>query len=215
MSVFSVSVTKCFLSDLFPSVLTFLNICLADLTDVWTEPKCFSCQCLSSKSNWCLLASVYRLMTSICLSWFFCFFSAKSEVIPNVLCQVCLRESDVFSDQPTTFLACLFLPMSVMRNLLMSIWTELVCFLVSIFLVSSIDVCLKCFPTSFAKSIWRDPLMSFWINPMSFLPVSVWWVWSVSVWPSSHLSLSANVCYEEPADVYLDWTQVFFLPVSI
>ena len=81
-------------------------------------------------------------------------------------------------------------------------------FLSSIFLESSIDVCLKCFPTSFAKSVWRDHLMSFWINPMSFLPVSVWWFWSVSVRAGSHLSLSANVCYEEPADVYLDWTRV-------
>ena len=161
MSVFLVSATKCFLSDLFPSVLTFLNICLADLTDVWTESKCFSCQCLSSKSSWCLLASVYRILTSICLSWFSCFFSAKSvrrillmsvwtcvsfsqylsgefdqclpEVFPNVLCQVCLRESDVFSDQPTTFLACLFLPISVVSNLLMSIRTELACLLASVF----------------------------------------------------------------------------------
>ena len=39
-----------------------------------------------------------------------------------------------------------FLPMSVRRNLLMSVWTELACFLASVFLVSSIGVCLKCFP---------------------------------------------------------------------
>ena len=46
-----------------------------------------------------------------------------------------------------------FLPMSVRRNLLMSVWTELACFLASIFLVSSIGVCPKCFPTSFAGSV--------------------------------------------------------------
>ena len=55
------------------------------------------------------------------------------EKIPNVLCQVRLRESDVFSDQPTTFLACLFLPISVVSNLLMSIRTELACLLASVF----------------------------------------------------------------------------------
>ena len=32
------------------------------------------------------------------------------------------------------------------KNLLMSAWIELACLLGSIFLVSSIDVCLKCFP---------------------------------------------------------------------
>ena len=70
MSVLSVSVSKCFLSELFPSVFTFLNVCLADPTDVWTEPKCFSCQSLFSKSNWCLHAFVYRILTSICLNKF-------------------------------------------------------------------------------------------------------------------------------------------------
>ena len=43
---------------------------------------------------------------------------------------------------------------------------------------------------------------------MSFFPVSAWWVWSVSIRAGSHLSLSANVYYEEPADVSLDWTRV-------
>ena len=59
-------------------------------------------------------------------------------------------------------------------------------FLASVCLVNPIGVCLKCFPTSFAKSIWRDHLMSSRINPISFLPVSVWWVWSVSVRAGSH-----------------------------
>ena len=68
----------------------------------------------------------------------------------------------------------------------MSTWTELACLLASIFLVSSIGVCLKCFPTSFAESVWRDHLMSSRINPISFLLVSVWWVWSVSVRAGSH-----------------------------
>ena len=43
---------------------------------------------------------------------------------------------------------------------------------------------------------------------MSFFPISVWWVWSVSIRAGSHLSLSANVCYENPADVFPDWTLV-------
>ena len=50
--------------------------------------------------------------------------------------------------------------------------------------------------------------MSSRISPMSFFPVSVWWVWSVSIRAGSHLSLSANVYYENPADVFPDWTRV-------
>ena len=97
----------------------------------WTEPECFSCQ--------------YFLVISICV---------LPEVYPSVLCQICLKGSlDVFLDQPNIFLACvcLFLPIYVVRNLLMSIWTELVCLLANIFLVSSIGVYLKCFPTSVAN----------------------------------------------------------------
>ena len=90
----------------------------------------------------------------------------------------------------------------------MSIWTELACLLASIFLVSSIGVCLEVFPNVFCQSVWRDHLMSSWINPMSSLSMSVWWVWSMSARAGSHLSLSANVCSEEPADVYLNWTRV-------
>ena len=55
------------------------------------------------------------------------------ERIPNVLCQVFLRESGVFSDYPTTFLVCFFLPMSVVSNLLTSIRSELACLLASVF----------------------------------------------------------------------------------
>ena len=68
--------------------------------------------------------------------------------------------------------------------------------------------CLKCFPMSFAnlsKGVtWCLPGST----SMSFFPTSVWWVWSVSIRAGSHLSLSANVYYEEPADVFLDWTRV-------
>ena len=106
-----------------------------------------------------------------------------------------------------------FLPMSVRRNLLMSIWTELACFLASIFLVSSIGVCLECFPTFFAKSVWRDHLMSSWINPISFLSVSVWWVWSIIVWTGSHrfclpMSAMKNLLMSL-------WTELACFPASI
>ena len=105
---------------------------------------------------------------------------------------------------------------SVVPFLSVSVWRTCWCLsglnlsvsLASVSPVSPVGVCLKRFPTSFAKSVWRDHLMSSWINPISFLPVSVWWVWSVSVRAGSHLSLSANVCCEEPADVCLNWTHV-------
>ena len=66
----------------------------------------------------------------------------------------------------------------------------------NVFPVSSVSVCLKCFPTSFAGSFlycqclsgWACWCLSglnpsewitrcfFWINPMSFLLLSIWWV---------------------------------------
>ena len=102
---------------------------------------------------------------------------------------LCLCLSDGF-DQCLSELAltCLFLPMSVMRNLLMSIWTELACLLASIFLVSSIGVCLKCFPTSYAKSVcpflpmpvMRNLLMSTWIE-LACLLASIFLVSSIGV----------------------------------
>ena len=49
------------------------------------------------------------------------------------------------------------LPMSVRRNLLMSVWTELACFLASVFLVSSIGVCLKCFPLLVCQYLSSGP----------------------------------------------------------
>ena len=89
----------------------------------------------------------------------------------------------------------------------MSTRVELAYLLVNI--SSEFNRCLlNCFPMSVASSIWRYHLLSFWTNPISFLPVSVQWVWLVFDRAGSNLSLSANVCYEEPADVYLDWTRV-------
>ena len=54
-------------------------------------------------------------------------------------------------------LTCLFLPMSVRRNLLMSVWTELACFLASVCLMSSIGVCLKCFPLLVCQYLSSGP----------------------------------------------------------
>ena len=89
----------------------------------------------------------------------------------------------------------------------MSTWVELAYLLVNI--SSEFNRCLlNCFPMSVASSIWRCHLVSFWINPISFLPVSVQWAWLVFARAGSNLSLSANFCYEEPVDVYLDWARV-------
>ena len=50
-------------------------------------------------------------------------------------------------------LICLFLPMSIMRILLMSSRTELLCLLADIFLVISIDVLPEVFPNVFCQSV--------------------------------------------------------------
>ena len=119
------------------------------------------CQCLLWVICWCLSGLNSRVFLPVSFSEF---NRCLSEVFPNVFCQVCLKGSlDVFPDQPNIFLAsiclmglisvCLswFSPVSFCqclyrRNLLMSARTELACLLASIFLVSSIGVCLKCFP---------------------------------------------------------------------
>ena len=93
------------------------------------------------------------------------------EVFPNFFRQSVLKGSlGVFLDQPNIFfcqclfngfdqhlselvLMYLFLSLPVVRNLLMSIWTELACLLASIFLVSSISVCLEVSPNVFCQSV--------------------------------------------------------------
>ena len=105
----------------------------------------------------CLLASIF-LVSSIGV-YLKCFpmslpnLSERDHLMSSQ-CLSCFCLSDGFDQCLSELvLTCFFLPMSVRRNLLMSIWTELACFLASIFLVSSIGVCLKCFPTSFAESV--------------------------------------------------------------
>ena len=57
--------------------------------------------------------------------------------------------------------------------------------------------------------------MSIWTEPnVSSLPVSVWWVQSVSAWSVSQ-RFSAGVCLKGPLDVYLGWVRCFFLKGSI
>ena len=48
------------------------------------------------------------------------------------------------------------------KSLLMSAWIELACLLASIFLVSSIDVCLKCFPLLVCQCLLVGHLGSCW-----------------------------------------------------
>ena len=90
-------------------------------------------------------------------------------------------------------------------------WAQ--CFPCQRFLVVSISVCLKCFPASYIKPVWKDHLMSSWINPISFLSVSVWWVWSVIVWTGSHrfclpMSTMKNLLMSL-------WTELACFPASI
>ena len=143
--------------------------------------------------------SLFGESVDVCLDWAQVFFLANvssdfnqclPEVFPSVLYQTCLKESlDVFLDQPNIFLVCVCLMglVSDCLNWFSSFLSANVCyeeptdvsldwtrvFSCQYLLVSSIGVCLKCFPMSYAKSVWRDYLMSSWISPISFLPVSV------------------------------------------
>ena len=105
--------------------------------------------------------------------------------------------------------------MSVRRNLLMSVWTELACFLASVFLVSSIGVCLKCFPLLvcqylssgttwflsgfFLKSsigvfliccpaFLNSPVWRDWDLSAKSVSLSVWMVHPVSAWVGTQVS---------------------------
>ena len=118
---------------------------------IWINvcPKCFptSVTNLSEGITWCLPGSA-QCLPSQCLS------DGFDQCLPELV------------------LTCFFLPMSVRRNLLMSIW------------------CLSNLLPSVSEQPCLKGLRSFcpsWFSPF----------------------LSANICWEEPADVCLDWTRVF------
>ena len=169
----------------------------------------------------CLLANIFLVSSiSVCPKCFPTSVANLSEGITWCLsgstqCLPCLCLSDGF-DQclPELVLTCLFLPMSVVRNLLMSIWIELVCLLANIFLVSSISVYLKCFPTSVAYlsegitwclpgstqclsclrlSAGFDQCLSELVLTCFFLPMSVRRNLLMSVW-TELTCLLASVC---------------------
>ena len=94
--------------------------------------------------------------------------------------------------------------MSIMRTLLMSSRTELVCLLADIFLVSSIDVLPEVFPNVCCQICLKGSLDVFPDQPNVFLP-SVCLMGLISVYPSWFSPVfSANVYNENPADVCLD-----------
>ena len=96
------------------------------------------------------------------------------------------------------------LPMSVRGNLLMSAWTEPECFSCQYFLVISIGVLPEVFPSVFCQICLKGSLDVFLDQPKIFL-ACICLMGLISVCRAgSHLSLSANICCEEPADVYLN-----------
>ena len=141
------------------------NICCLESDDVYLDwARVLSCQYLSSEFNRCLPRSVSQFLSPICsegITW--CLPGSTQ----HLSCQCLFNGFDQRLSE--LVLIYLFLSVSVMRNLLMSIWTELACLLASIFLVSSISVCLEVSPNVFCQSVWRGHLMSSWINPMSSL----------------------------------------------
>ena len=107
-----------------------------------------SCWCLTGELNQCLARSVSQCLLPICLKGSLDVFQDQPNVfLPSIFL--------IGSDQCLSELAliCLYLLMSIMRNLLMSIRTELACLLVDVFLVSSINVSLEVSPNVFCQSI--------------------------------------------------------------
>ena len=161
MSVWSVSqrllpilsggVTRCLLdqpkSFLPMSVVLPVSVMKNLLISVWIELACLLCQCL-------LVSSI-----DVCLKCFPTSFANLSEGITwclpgSTLCLSCKRLSNGFDQCLSELvLTCLFLPMSIMRNLLMSFRTELACLLADVFLVSSINVLPEVFPNVFCQSV--------------------------------------------------------------
>ena len=148
-----------------PASVSLFNVCCLESDDVYLDwARVLSCQYLSSEFNQCLPRSVSQFLPPICsegITW--CLPGSTQ----HLSCQCLFNGFDQRLSE--LVLTNLFLSVSVMRNLLMSIWTELACLLASIFLVSSISVCLEVSPNVFCQSVWRGHLMSSWINPMSSL----------------------------------------------
>ena len=187
------SVSQCLLPiylkgspDVFPGSVQYLPF------------QCLSvsfCQCLLWGTCWCLPGLNSRVLLLVSFWWAQsmsrrkCFpmsFANLSKGITWCLpgstqCLPCLCLSDGFDQCLSELvLTCLFLPMSIMRTLLMSVWTEFACLLAKVFLVNSIGVCLKCFLTSSAKSICVFCQCLLWgtcwclseLNSCVFLPMS-------------------------------------------
>ena len=114
----------------------------------------------------CLFLPMFNMGNLLMFSWteLACLLAGVSLVSStNVLSDVfqghlqCLfsqRLSDGF-DQCLFWLVlfCLFLPLFIVRNLLMSFWTELACLLADVLLVSSINVLPEVFPNVFCQSV--------------------------------------------------------------
>ena len=112
----------------------------------------------------CLLANIFLVSSiSVYLKCFPTSVAYLSEGITWCLpgstqCLSCLRLSAGFDQCLSELvLTCFFLPMSVRRNLLMSVWTELTCLLASVCLMSSIGVCPKCFPLLVCQYLSSGP----------------------------------------------------------
>ena len=154
----------------------------------WSVSQCLL-SILSKGITWCLPGSAQ------CLS---------SQRLSNGLDQ-CLSE---------LVLTCLFLPMSIMRTLLMSSRTELVCLLADIFLVSSIDVLPEVSPNVFCQICLKGSLDVFLDQPNVFLP-SVCLMGLISVYPSWFSPVSFCQCLLwQPCWCLSGLNSPVFLPMS-
>ena len=137
-----------------------LDQCLSELA-----LTCLFCQCLWWEPCWCLSgldSPVFLPMSllvnsiDVCLKFFWRLLPNLSVFLPMSFqeepADVCLDWARVspcqyLSSELNRCQICLsFCQYLFRKSLLMSAWIELACLLASIFLVSSIDVCLKCFP---------------------------------------------------------------------
>ena len=150
----------------------------------------------------CLLANIFlESSISVCPKCFPTSVANLSEGITWCLpgstqCLSCLRLSDGFDQCLSELvLTCFFLPMSVRRNLLMSVWIELTCLLAS--------VCLKWVQSVSARSVSHCLSVGvFLVGPLDFylssnllsniLNSSAWKDLEFST--NLYLCLSARIC---------------------
>ena len=131
------------------------QLCLSANVLLWESCWCLpglssasACRCLSSELNRCLPRSVSQcLLPNLSKGITWC-LSGSAQCLSSQRLSNGLDQRSIWAGSHLSFL-----PMSMMRILLMSVWTGFTCFLANVF-EGEFNRCLpKVFLTSFAKSV--------------------------------------------------------------